>query len=161
LKTQFGSLNSTVLLEKPGGWFLERKLFKIPAPLFFVFDMENSKANPQLENGYVRIANELFEAMGKYPFSGAELKILIVIIRLTYGWGLKQNVISFSKIAYLSSLDARYIKRVVKRLVQDKVLIKYKHQRNNILGVNKDYLSWRLWKTQNVSGQIDTTKMAL
>jgi len=147
-------------LEKPGGWFLERKLLKEPAP-FFCFDMENSKANPQLENGYVRIANELFEAMGKYPFSGAELKILIVVIRLTYGWGLKQNVISFSKIAYLSSLDARYTKRVVKRLVQDKVLIKYKHQRNNILGVNKDYLSWRLWKTQNISGQIDTAKMAV
>jgi len=146
-------------LEKPGGWFLERKLLKGPAPRFFVFDMQNQKANPQLENGYVRIANELFEAMGKYPFSGAELKILIVIMRLTYGWGLKQNVISFSKLSYLSALDARHTKRVVKRLVLDKVLIKYKQQRNNILGVNKDYISWRLWKTQSISDQFTTTKV--
>ncbi len=123
--------------------------------------MENHKANPQLENGYVRIANELFEAMGKYPFNGAELKILIVVIRLTYGWGLKQNVISFSKLAYLSALDARHTKRVVKRLAQDKVLIKYKQQRNNILGVNKDYISWRLWKTQNISDQFATTRVVV
>ncbi len=111
--------------------------------------MSELRANPQLEDGYVRIANELIEEIARYPFRGAELRILIIIIRLTYGWRIKENVISFSKLSYLTALDERHVKRIVRRLAQDKVLIKYKIQRNNVLGLNKDYYSWRLWKSKN------------
>jgi phage replication O-like protein O len=94
--------------------------------------MENPRANPQLENGYVRIANELMEEMGRYRFSGAEFNILWVVLRLTYGYQQKEREISFSGLAKLTELDLRHVKRVVKRLVQDKVLIKYKIQQKNI-----------------------------
>jgi len=43
-------------------------------------------ANVQVENGHVRIANDLYEALSYAPFSATQLKILHVLVRLTYGW---------------------------------------------------------------------------
>ena len=40
-------------------------------------------ASPQTENGYTRIANELFDAILAFPFSKREL--LIVLGRAPYG----------------------------------------------------------------------------
>ena len=120
--------------------------------------MENPKASPQLENGYTRIANELMEEMGRYRFSGAEFNILWIVLRLTYGWKRKEEEISFSKLVYFTELDLRHVKRIVKRLVQDKVLIKYKVQQKNVLGLNKNYFAWRLWKTRNIGGRFATTQ---
>jgi phage replication O-like protein O len=127
-------------------------------PALFLLSMDELRASPQLENGYARIANELMEEMGRYRFSGAEFNVLWIVLRLTYGWKRKEEEISFSKLVYFTELDLRHVKRIVKRLVQDKVLIKYKVQQKNVLGLNKNYFAWRLWKTRNHGGKIVTTQ---
>ena len=106
-------------------------------------------ASPQLENGHTRIANELLEAIVKYPFCAIELKIVLFIIRGTYGWRKKTAIFSYGVIAKSVKSDIRYIKRLMNRLIQDKVLIKEKSKQQNCFGLNKDYKSWRLWKTQD------------
>jgi Bacteriophage replication protein O len=35
---------------------------------------------PQLENGYIRIANELYEAILRFPFTKRELLIVLAIV---------------------------------------------------------------------------------
>jgi len=84
--------------------------------------------SPQLEKGHTRIANELLEAIIAYPFTMAQLKMLLVVIRKTYGWRKKKAQISYGTISYLTGLNKRYVKKVVEQLVKDKVLFKQKKQ---------------------------------
>ena len=43
-------------------------------------------ANPQKENGYIMIANEIMEALAKYRIPGEQRQCLDVILRKTYGY---------------------------------------------------------------------------
>ncbi len=126
----------------------------------FLFAMNDLKANPQVEDGYVQIANELIDAIISYPFKNSELKIVLVIIRKTYGWKKKKDRLSFSQISKLSRVSIRHTKRVIKNLVLDNVILKEKIANNNILGLNKNYYSWSLWKTLNQGDRIVTGKVS-
>lgn len=124
-------------------------------------------ASPQLENGHTRIANELLEVMAICRFCGTEFRIILFIIRKTYGWGKKTNVLSYGVIAKGTKSDIRYIKRLMNRLVRDKILIKVNSKQQNLFGLNKDYTSWRLWKTQDDNilqttggGGLETTRIS-
>lgn len=100
-------------------------------------------ANPQLENGHTRIANELFEKILEYPFRRAELKIVLKVIRDTYGWKAKKRQISFGKMADRTGIDRRHIVNYCSSLVERNILFKQKLKINrNLWGVNKDYEEW-------------------
>ncbi|PIQ88710.1 MAG: hypothetical protein COV72_07215 [Candidatus Omnitrophica bacterium CG11_big_fil_rev_8_21_14_0_20_42_13] len=102
-------------------------------------------ASPQLEDGYTRIANELLEAIIIYPFRAVELKIVLFIIRKTYGWKKKTEIISYGAIARELKTDIRYVKRLMNKLVSDRVIFKVKIGRQNLIGLNKNYTAWMLW----------------
>ncbi len=118
--------------------------------------MNDFKANPQIKDGYTKVANELLDALIKYPFSGSELRILLFVIRKTYGWEKTKDVIPFSQISRATNLDLRYVKRIIKRLVGDNVLFKQRSPYGNILGLNKDYYNWKLWINGVLNNKIDT-----
>lgn len=120
----------------------------MPAP--FLFSMNDLKANPQLENGYTRIANELFEAIIEYPFTCAELRIILLVIRRTYGWKTNKSFISYGSVARKLRMDIRYVKRRINKLILDNVLFKDKTEWENRIGLNKEYTSWQLWKSPRV-----------
>lgn len=101
--------------------------------------------SPQLEKGHTRLANELLEAITAYSFTAAQLKVLLVVIRKTYGWRRKNAPISYGAITHLTGLNKRYAKKIVEQLVKDRVLLKSKDGIKNILGLNKSYPQWRLW----------------
>ena len=126
----------------------------------FLFAMNDFRANPQVEDGYIQIANELMDAIISYPFKNSELKIVLVIIRKTYGWKKKKDRLSFSQISKLSRVSIRHTKRVIKSMVLDNVILKEKIANNNILGLNKDYYSWSLWKTLNSGDRTITGKVS-
>jgi len=54
-------------------------------------------ANPQKENGYTAIANEIMDALIKIRVPGEAMQILLVILRKTYGWNKRQDAISLSQ----------------------------------------------------------------
>lgn len=110
--------------------------------------MDDFRASPQLENGYTRIANELMKAIITYPFTAAEMRIVWLVIRWTYGYGRKKSYISYGSVARELGLDIRYVKRKMKKLTIGKVLFKERAARGkNCIGLNKEYTSWQLWKT--------------
>ena len=76
-----------------------------------------SKSNPQLEDGYSKIANGLLEDILLTDLNKEELKITFAIIRKTYGWNKKEDKISFSQLALLTGIDRRHIGRAVKSLL--------------------------------------------
>lgn len=108
------------------------------------FSLE-TMGNPQTEKGYTRIANELLSAIISYPFTAAQIKVIFVVMRKTYGWHIKKTQISYGEISSLTGLNKRYVKKAVERLIHDNVLIKEKDKTKNIFGLNKKYLEWKLW----------------
>jgi phage replication O-like protein O len=111
------------------------------------------KYGPQLEKGHTRIANELLEAILAYPFNATELKIILSVIRKTYGWKRKTSHISYGLMTKLTGTDKRYIRRSLNKLIEHNVILKEKNKTSNVLGLNKYYLDWKLWITLKDRGQ--------
>ena len=63
-------------------------------------------ANPQLENGYTRIANEILEAMAKVKLSPTQYRVLFVVWRYTYGFSRKSADLSLT--FWRTQLDATH-----------------------------------------------------
>jgi phage replication O-like protein O len=79
---------------------------------------------PQLENGYTRIANEILEALCKVKLSGRELRAVLALIRLTYGWGHKEDQIAYSQFAALTGIARNHIQELFKGLAERNIVVK-------------------------------------
>jgi phage replication O-like protein O len=101
------------------------------------------RGNPQLEHGHTRIANELLEALVGYPFGGGELKVVLAIIRLTYGWQTKSRPIKQRELAHLTNLDERQIRRALTSLRQQAVVFRDRASRPHRFQLNKHYYGWK------------------
>ena len=66
-------------------------------------------ANPQKENGYTPIANEILEQLVRLPLNGTQWDIIIVICRYTYGYSRKEHPVSESFIAKVTGISKRHI----------------------------------------------------
>lgn len=104
-------------------------------------------ASPQVEEGYTRIANELYDAINAFPFSKRQLKIVHVVIRKTYGYGQTSDEISLSQLAAASGLAVPHVSAAVSELVAMNVLSKEGGGRSYSLGVIKDYEAWKVTET--------------
>jgi phage replication O-like protein O len=99
-------------------------------------------ANPQVENGHVKIANEIIEQLAKINLSNYEWRILMVILRKTYGWNKKIDTISLSQFQEATGITTQHVAVTIKRLVNSNIIIK--HNGNKIMeyGLQKDYSKW-------------------
>jgi len=102
-------------------------------------------ATPQLENGYTRISNELLEKILEYPFKSYEMKVVMKIIRDTYGWKTKKKLISYAQIAKAIKKTRRSVIKTCKSLSDRKIIFKQKlRNKKNLWGINKKYSEWLL-----------------
>ena len=102
-------------------------------------------ASPQKENGYTSIANELLEQLYRRRFSASQLKILLLVIRFTYGFNRKTATLSNTFIAAGTGMHEITVSKEVGTLLRDNVLKLYKKpsfHSSRIIGINKDYESW-------------------
>jgi phage replication O-like protein O len=81
-------------------------------------------ANPQLENGYTSIANEIMERLAKARIPGEARQILDVIFRKTYGFHKKEDRISNSQFVELTGINKYNVCRAIKKLITMNVVIK-------------------------------------
>lgn len=79
-------------------------------------------ANPQLEEGYIRIANELWEALSRIRIPGEARQVLFAIIRLTWGWGKKLDTISMKQLNEATGIPKPRIIRARKKLIEMKMI---------------------------------------
>ena len=102
-------------------------------------------ASQQKENGYTSIANELLEQLYRRRFSASQLKILLLVIRFTYGFNRKTATLSNTFIAAGTGMHEITVSKEVGTLLRDNVLKLYKKpsfHNSRIIGINKDYESW-------------------
>lgn len=97
---------------------------------------------PQLEDGYTRIANELFEAILGYGFSQQEMAVVFAILRKTYGYGKKEDDMSASQIGEMIGKHRNHVTATIGKLAAIGVITKRQGSYGLILGVNKDYKNW-------------------
>lgn len=95
-------------------------------------------ACPQCENGYIRIADELYEAILRADFSKRELLIVLAVIRKTYGYRKTIDMITSSQIAKLTGIDASDCRATVRALKGAGVLVEVDRK----IGIQKDYERW-------------------
>lgn len=96
-------------------------------------------ANPQVEDGYIRIANELVDAFARTNLSSYQTRILWAIWRKTYGWNKVEDWISNSQLVEMTGLRKQHVSRTVKELIDRNIVTKS----GNKSGFNKDYTQWR------------------
>lgn len=102
-------------------------------------------ANPQKENGYTPIANEILEHMYSFDFTCTEIKILLMIIRFSYGFGRKDAGIAISFFESGLKMNSRTLQREIKKLIDMNVLLVVSEARGTIprtLKLNKNYEEW-------------------
>lgn len=107
-------------------------------------------ANVQKENGFAPIANEILDAICQYTFNGSQLRIVLKIWRLTYGYGRKDHDFSITFLQETTGLSDRTIRKEVATLIKGKVLMVTKQETNTTprrLAFNKDYDQWTLEKS--------------
>lgn len=105
----------------------------------------DSMRGPQLEDGYTRIANTLLEAIYQTKFNATQLKILLLIIRYTYGFNRKSHDLSLSFIEKATGISKRYVSSELNRLIENRVVIVYENHTNTQsrrIGLNKNYTEW-------------------
>ena len=92
-------------------------------------------ANPQLENGHTRIANELLGHLMMIHLSANQWQVLLCIIRKTYGFQRKVDKIANSQIMLATGLGESVVSRALKRLQETNIIIR----KGKTLGLQKDW----------------------
>jgi len=95
-------------------------------------------ADPQIEDGYTKIANELLEQISRVNLSSYELRVLMAIIRKTYGFNKKEDYISLSQLAEITGIRDNNICRTLKKLKAKNMVVSNGH----VQGIQKDYDKW-------------------
>jgi len=105
--------------------------------------MEDKQQIPQLENGYLRIANEIVDKLCSYRLSGEEWMVLLTILRKTYGYQKKEDVISLSQFFKATGLAKPSICRAINKLVEKKVISKKATGNGYSYCFNKIFTTWK------------------
>jgi phage replication O-like protein O len=95
-------------------------------------------ADVQIDDGYTKIANELLEAITKVNLSSYEFRVVMAIMRKTYGYSKKQDYISLSQIEAMTGIKSCNVCRTLKKLKAKNMLIGNGH----LTGIQKDYDLW-------------------
>lgn len=105
-------------------------------------------ASPQTQNGHVRIANELYDAILAFPFSKRELLIVLAVIRQTYGYSKKVARISNYQLSKMTGISKQHVSESIANLMSRQVLTVnesltvYRGTPVRNIGINKDYETW-------------------
>ena len=129
-------------------------------------------ASPQLEDGYLKIANELWDALTRYRIPGEQRQCLDLIIRKTYGWDKKYDQISLSQFRQDTGISIRSCRRALEKLLNRKIIIinnkgvekahgrgdEKAHSQIISYGINKDFNQWIPWARRAMKKRIATKK---
>lgn len=109
-------------------------------------------SNPQKENGYTAIANEILEALAQITFRGCTRQVLDVIFRKTYGFHKKEDAIALSQFCKLTKASKRTVIYAIQELeAKNMIFVKKDGTEANIYRFNKHHDTWLV---QNSAPQV-------
>jgi len=101
-------------------------------------------ASPQTGDGFVAIANELFDQLLAANLGKREWAVMMAIIRKTYGYSKKTDDISSTQISEMTGISAQHCREAILSLEAKNMVTAGPGRYGKILGVNKDYTQWGL-----------------
>jgi phage replication O-like protein O len=110
-------------------------------------------ASPQIEDGFTRIANELMEALARHNVPGEVTRIVLVILRKTYGFNKKEDAIPLSQFCLSTGMKKPNSIRAIKKALAMKLIIRTANGSIPLYRFNKDFDTW-----QPLSEQITLSK---
>lgn len=96
------------------------------------------KNTPQLEDGFTRIANSIFDNLCRINLSSYQSRVLHFLFRKTYGYSKKEDWISVSQIVAATGLKKSHVSRTKKELILRKIVT----SSGNKIGFQKDSSLW-------------------
>ena len=99
-------------------------------------------ANPQQENGFVGIAYKLYEQLYARNFSVKQLRILMLLLRMSYGCGSKAAFITPQNGFELGCIYKSDIKKELEILEAANVI--FCDYKNRLFAINKNYDEWAI-----------------
>ncbi len=101
-------------------------------------------ANPQSENGHIDIANEVQDAFCHIRIAGEQRQCLDFIIRKTWGWKKKEDIIAISQFYKATGIPKPHIIRALKALEDRKFIVANNGNRyGKSYRFNKNYEQWK------------------
>ncbi|EME2032463.1 replication protein [Cronobacter sakazakii] len=101
----------------------------------------------ELEDGYAKLSNMLLEAYAGADLTKRQFKVLLAILRKTYGWNKPMDRISDSQISEIAKLPVKRCNEAKLELVR-MGLIK---QQGGMFGPNKNIDEWCIPQNEGVS----------
>ena len=114
--------------------------------------------NPQPTDPHMRIENHIWETLAKADLSGAEFRVLLTIIRLTWGWGKKARPISQAELAEATGISHHsYLTRITNALAQRHFIAKASvWGKPTTYQFNKHYDEWTIALTGSTDAPCST-----
>ena len=102
-------------------------------------------ANPQVENGYTRICNELLGAIYSKINKLEYLKIILFVIRITYGFNRKLAKSNYKSFSTTTNIAKDYMEILLSELYLRKIINLQQLNKDYFwVGLNKNYEEWHL-----------------
>ena len=79
-------------------------------------------ASPQVENGHLKIANEVWDSLFSARLGGSELALVACIIRHSWGWHKKECELSVSQVSEYLKIAPREVARSRSVLVSKNII---------------------------------------
>ncbi len=98
--------------------------------------------SPQIQNGYIKLANELMDALIRFRIPGEARQCLDFIIRKTYGFNKKEDWIPLSQFVEATGLKKPIVCRAIHKLIHLNMIIKNDNARGTTYRVNKNHHEW-------------------
>lgn len=90
------------------------------------------------DDGFTRIANELLEAVMSADLTARQLKVILAVIRKTYGFGKKLDRITNTQIACMTGIHHTHVCTAKNEMIAMNILI----SNGNQIGMNKVVSDW-------------------
>ncbi len=105
--------------------------------------------NPQVENGFIKIAtgnseNDVLMALIKASLSGTEYQLILTILRKTWGFHKKKDWISLTQFEKITGKSRTIIWKSIKKLYNKRIIVKKKNKgKRSIYQFNKNFNEWK------------------
>ena len=91
-----------------------------------------------LDDGYTRIANELLEAVMAADLTARQMKVLMAIIRKTYGFGREVDRITNTQISSMTGLHHTHVCTAKNEMIAMNIIV----TKGREIGVNRVISEW-------------------
>ncbi|EAU7061258.1 TPA: replication protein [Salmonella enterica subsp. enterica serovar Typhimurium] len=100
-----------------------------------------------LDDGYARLSNMLLEAYSGADLTKRHFKVLLAILRKTYGWNKPMDRITDSQLSEITKLPVKRCNEAKLELVRMNII----KQQGGMFGPNKNISEWRIPQNEGTS----------